>query len=105
MLEALAKLDAEWPEDPAVPDLACELAVTLGVSANSAAERLRIARAVRDLPHIAGAHREGRLSWDQLRWVTRVRDSCYGRGMGGARSRVASGRSPAGVVSPAAPHP
>ena len=71
MLKALRRLDEDWPDDPAVPDLACELAVRLGISANSAAERLRIARALRDLPEIARAHREGRLSWDQLRWVTK----------------------------------
>ena len=71
MLEALARLDDEWPDDPAVPDLVSHLAVRLGISAHTAAERLRIARALRDLPHIARAHRLGKLSWDQLRWVTR----------------------------------
>ena len=71
MLEALAALDAQWPDDPAIPDLTSELAVRLGISARTASERLRIARALRELPEIARAHREGRLSWDQLRWVSR----------------------------------
>ena len=75
MLEALGRLDHRWPDDPAVPDLACEIAVRLGISAHTAAERLRIARALRDLPHIAQAHRAGKLSWDQLRWVTRFATS------------------------------
>ncbi len=70
MLEVLARLDEDWPDDPAIPDLVCELAVGLGVSSSTARERIRIARALRDLPEIALAHREGRLSWDQLRWVT-----------------------------------
>jgi hypothetical protein len=75
MLEALGRLDDEWPDDPTVPDLVCEIGVRLGISAHTAAERLRIARALRDLPHIALVHRAGRLSWDQLRWVTRFSTS------------------------------
>jgi Domain of unknown function (DUF222)/HNH endonuclease len=71
MLARLGELDEEWPDDPAVPELACELAIRHGISAHTACERLRIARALRQLPHIARAHRDGRLSWDQLRWVTR----------------------------------
>jgi hypothetical protein len=71
MLDQLGKLDESWPDDLAVPDLECELAVRHGISSHTASERLRIARALRQLPHIAMAHREGRLSWDQLRWVSR----------------------------------
>ena len=71
MLARLGELDETWPDDPAVPELACELAVRHGISAHTAWERLRIARALRQLPHIARAHRDGRFSWDQLRWVTR----------------------------------
>ena len=67
MLDRLGELDEGWPDDPAVPELACELAVRHGISAHTAWERLRIARALRQLPHIARAHREGHLSWDQLR--------------------------------------
>ena len=71
MLARLGELDENWPDDPAVPDLECELAVRHGISAYTAAERLRFSKALRHLPHIARAHREGRLSWDQLRWLTR----------------------------------
>jgi hypothetical protein len=71
MLARLGELDEAWPDDPAVPELACELAVRYGISVHTAWERLRIARALRRLPHIARAHRDGHLSWDQLRWVTR----------------------------------
>lgn len=75
MLGRLGKLDGDWPDDPAVPDLACELAVVLRISAHEANERLRIARALQELPEIARAHRDGRLSRDQLRWVTRFATS------------------------------
>jgi hypothetical protein len=71
LLERIGKLDEEWPDDPAVPDLASEMAARQRITATLAAERLRVARALRDLPHIRQAHAEGRLSWDQLRWVTR----------------------------------
>ena len=71
LLECVAELDEGWPDDPSVPDLASELAVRLGISSWTAGERLRIAKALKELPHIALAHAEGRLSWDQLRWVTR----------------------------------
>ncbi|MGH2710112.1 MAG: DUF222 domain-containing protein [Actinomycetota bacterium] len=75
MLECLGELDESWPQDPAVPDLASELAFRLGINATSAWDRLRIAKALRVLPHIARAHGEGRLSWDQLRWVSRFATS------------------------------
>ena len=53
MLARLGELDEEWPDDPAVPELVCELAVRHGISAHTALERLRIARALRRLPYIA----------------------------------------------------
>jgi hypothetical protein len=71
MLEMLAALDEEWPEDPRVPDLASELAARQGISARTAAERLRMARALRGLPGLRAAHANGLISWDQLRWLTR----------------------------------
>jgi uncharacterized protein DUF222/HNH endonuclease len=71
MLEWLGHHDAEWPDDPEIPDLASELAARHRISAHSANERLRIARALRDLPHIRKAHAGGMLTWDQLRWVTK----------------------------------
>ena len=71
MLERIGQLDQEWLDDPAVADLASYMAARHGISAALAAERLRVARALRGLPKILEAHAEGRLSWDQVRWVTR----------------------------------
>jgi uncharacterized protein DUF222/HNH endonuclease len=88
MLERVSELDEEWPDDPAVPDLACELAVRLGISARTAAERLRIARALRELPNIALAHAEGRMSLDQLRWVSRFATAETDRDWAGRASRM-----------------
>jgi len=44
----------------------------LGWSAGTARERVRVARALRDLPLLAGAFGAGRLSYAQVRAVTRV---------------------------------
>jgi hypothetical protein len=71
MLEILAKLDDRWPDDPRLPDLPSELAARQGISAHTAGERLRIARALAQLPLLRAAHKDGRISWDQLRWLTR----------------------------------
>ena len=70
MLDRIAELDAEWVDDTAIPDIACEIAARHAITAQLASERLRVARALKDLPEIRRAHAEGRLSWDQLRWVT-----------------------------------
>ena len=71
MVRLLAELDDEWVDDPMFPDLAPELAARQGISAHTAWERIRISTALRELPEISRAHAEGRLSWDQLRWLTR----------------------------------
>lgn len=71
MLQRIADIDQDWPDDPAVPELACEMAARQGITSTLAAERVRVARALRALPHIRRAHAEGALSSDQLRWVTR----------------------------------
>ncbi|MGH2687080.1 MAG: DUF222 domain-containing protein [Actinomycetota bacterium] len=70
-LASIDRIEARWPDDSCVPDLACELARLFGWSQHDAAERLRIAVAFRELPAIHRAQAEGRLSWNQLRWVTR----------------------------------
>ncbi|MGH2684309.1 MAG: hypothetical protein ACRDJP_02450, partial [Actinomycetota bacterium] len=70
MLDAVAELEARWPDDPCIPDLSSELARVYGWSQHVARERIRIASALRELPEIRRAHGEGRLSWNQLRWVT-----------------------------------
>jgi hypothetical protein len=44
----------------------------LGMGRNAAGERVRVARALRHLPHIAGAFAEGRLSYSQVRAISRV---------------------------------
>jgi len=71
MLEEISRVDRGWIDDPCIPDLSTEMAATERISSNTAWERLRMARALRELPAIALAHAEGRLSWDQLRWVTK----------------------------------
>jgi len=71
MLQEIGRLAGEWIDDPSVPGLAYEMAASLGISAYSAEERERIATALLDLPHIARAHADGLLSWDQLRWLTK----------------------------------
>jgi hypothetical protein len=44
-------------------------------SHSGAAEMLRVARVLKDLPHLHRAYGEGRLDWDQLRRLTRVATS------------------------------
>ena len=46
--------------------------LTLGVDDATAREKLRVARALKDLPDIESSHREGRLSYSQVRATTRV---------------------------------
>ena len=43
-----------------------------GISLSTAREKVRTAQALRDLPSIALAHREGRLSYTKVRALTRV---------------------------------
>jgi len=71
MLELIGRVDEAWPDDPAISDLRSELAHRQGISARSAEERIRIARALRELPLLHAAHAAGRISVDQLRWLTR----------------------------------
>src|SRR5688572_4910620 len=47
------------------------LAARYALTAGSAREWVRVARALRRLPRIADAHAAGRLSWDQLKFLTR----------------------------------
>jgi hypothetical protein len=71
LLAAVSSAEERWPEDPAVPDLASEMAARQRIPSSLAAERVRVAKALRGLPHIKIAHAEGRLSWDQVRWLIR----------------------------------
>jgi hypothetical protein len=71
MLERIGRVDQAWPDDPAVSDLQSELAHRQGISSYTSGERIRIARALRELPLLLAAHAAGRISMDQLRWLTR----------------------------------
>jgi len=72
MLETIAELDEqEGIDDPNIPDLASHLAARYRVSSNTASEWVRVGKALRDLPWIRSAHASGRLSWDQVRILTR----------------------------------
>src|SRR6266516_6274167 len=72
LLEAVGVFDEQrlWRNDGATsmtPWLAARYCLTWG----TAREWVRVAASLRRLPAIARAYREGRLSWDQLRPLTR----------------------------------
>lgn len=71
-LQRIAAYDVEdaWKEDGA-RSMTAWLAYAKNVSHETAAEEVRVAHALDELPRIAGAYAEGKLSWDQLRAVTR----------------------------------
>ena len=76
LLEAVGRFDEHrlWRNDGATsmtPWLAGRYCLTWG----TAREWVRVATALRGLPAIARAYREGRLSWDQLRPLTRYATS------------------------------
>ena len=74
-LENVAKLDEErvWKRDGSTC-MSAWLAGQFGLTRSTASEWVRVARWLRALPHIARAYREGRLSWDQVRPLTRFAD-------------------------------
>ena len=59
-----------WKRDGAT-SMTPWLAARYGLAWGTAREWVRVALALRDLPKIAAAHAEGRLSWDQLRPLTK----------------------------------
>jgi hypothetical protein len=71
-LDHIAELDADnaWERDGAT-SMSAWLAGRYGLTRATATEWVRVARALRSLPAIRRAYREGRLSWDQLRPLTR----------------------------------
>jgi uncharacterized protein DUF222 len=71
MYELLIEADRDWPDGAEDPELACEMAARQRISSRTAWEHLRIARALSELPHLRRAQREGTLSRDQLRWLTK----------------------------------
>jgi hypothetical protein len=71
-LRAVAELDraALWRRDGAT-SMTSWLAGRYGLAWGTAREWVRVAHALGDLPRISEAYRSGRLSWDQLRPLTR----------------------------------
>lgn len=74
-LSWIAVVDAErlWRRDGAT-SMSVWLAARWGVARSTARELVRVATALRELPAIRRAFEERRLSWDQLRPVTRFAD-------------------------------
>jgi Domain of unknown function (DUF222)/HNH endonuclease len=72
LLREVAVIDRDdlWKADGAT-SMSGWLAGRYGVAWATAREWVRVARALEGLPRIAGAFRAGRLSWDQLRPLTR----------------------------------
>ncbi|MGO8871462.1 MAG: DUF222 domain-containing protein [Acidimicrobiales bacterium] len=62
-----------WVQDGA-PTMAQWLVARLAISPSTAAEWVRVADALADLPSIGAVAAEGRLSWDQLAPLTRLAD-------------------------------
>ncbi len=72
ILSTVADYDAgrHWSEDGAT-SMTSWLAARYGIAWSTAREWVRVAHALRGLPRIADAYAGGRLSWDQLRPLTR----------------------------------
>jgi hypothetical protein len=72
LLDAVAVYDLkqDWTPDGAT-SMAYWLVATFGLSNEEAADWVRVAHAIVDLPAIAATYREGRMSWAQLREVTK----------------------------------
>ncbi len=66
-----AYAEKEFWRDDGATSMTAWLAMALGLAQDSAAEWVRVAKAFDELPAIASAYEEGRLSWDQVRAVTR----------------------------------
>jgi hypothetical protein len=75
-LRAVALFDERklWQQDGAT-SMTSWLAARYGLAWGTAREWVRVSHAVRDLPRIADSYAEGRLSWDQLRPLTRFANS------------------------------
>ena len=72
-LELVAELDGResW-RGPGIYSLAHWLSSKAGIAPRTAHEQLRVAKAIRELPVIRTAFREGRLSYSKVRALTRV---------------------------------
>ncbi len=73
LLDRIAKFDASesWRNDGAAT-MAQWLVARYGHSQGTATELVRVAGTLSELPETAGVFREGGMSWDQLRAVTRL---------------------------------
>jgi Domain of unknown function (DUF222) len=75
LLELIAELDAQRPwRHEAMPSCAHWLNMHCGIDLVTAREKVRIARALPDLPAIRGAFRDGELSYSKVRAITRIAD-------------------------------
>src|SRR5438067_7098896 len=75
LLELISVCDERmlWTEDGA-SSIECWVGMRLGVAWRTAAELVRVARAIGDLPAIAAAFASGALSWDRLRALATIAD-------------------------------
>jgi uncharacterized protein DUF222/HNH endonuclease len=73
LLEAVSRLKEfeETPDEPEEEPITTWLAARYRESSATVAHWDRVAEALRALPAIKGAHREGRISWDQLKPLAR----------------------------------
>lgn len=73
LLTDVARMDRfeDWTFDGA-NSMAHWLVNRYRLSRRTAAEWVRVARAIEELPALAAAYGSGRMSWDQLRAATRV---------------------------------
>src|SRR4051794_12331930 len=73
LVELIGEFDARdaWG-GPGLLSCAHWLSWRIGLGLTAARERVRVARRLRDLPLIAAAFAEGRMSWSQVRAITRI---------------------------------
>ncbi len=85
LLEVIAAFDEEerWRED-FCPSMVDWLVARLSIARSTAAEWVRVARALRGLPAIDEVVGEGRLSWDQLAPLTRFATDATDQVLAGA---------------------
>jgi hypothetical protein len=72
LLELIRRLDALHPWNDVMPSCAHWLNYHCGIDLVTAREKVRIARALTDLPAVAEAFAAGRLSYSKVRAITRI---------------------------------
>jgi hypothetical protein len=75
LLELIGEYDARgaWC-GPGLLSCAHWLSWRLGIGLNAAREKVRVANRLRELPKLAAAFAAGKLSWSQVRAITRISD-------------------------------